>query len=71
MAKGTGGVCDLGYHVVWCPKCRRAVLVGLVRDRFDALIRQKCATHDWLVVAHQRRYVDAQDGRLWLGERAG
>ncbi|KDA44876.1 transposase, partial [Frankia sp. BMG5.23] len=48
---GAGGAYDLGYHVVWCPKYRRAVLVGPVRDRLDGLIREKCAEHDWLIVA--------------------
>lgn len=46
-----GGVYDIGYHVVWCPKYRRPVLAGQVRDRCDELIRQKAAEHDWEVVA--------------------
>lgn len=28
------------YHVVWCPKYRRKVLVGAVEDRLKCLIRQ-------------------------------
>jgi putative transposase len=51
VTKGAGGVYDLGYHVVFCPKYRRAVLVGQVRDRLETLIRQKCAEHDWPIVA--------------------
>lgn len=46
-----GGVYDIGYHVVWCPKYRRPVLDGLVRARCDQLIRQKAAEHDWEIVA--------------------
>ena len=46
-----GGVYDVGYHVVFCPKYRRAVLVGDIGTRCEALIREKCAEHDWPVVA--------------------
>ena len=48
---GAGGVYDLGYHVVWCPKYRRQVLTGDIKVRCEALIRAKCAEHDWLIVA--------------------
>jgi len=44
-------VYDLGYHVVWCPKYRRPVLVGPVAERCAALIRQQAAEHDWQVIA--------------------
>jgi putative transposase len=46
-----GGVYDLGYHVVWCPKYRRPVLTGPVKDRCEALIRAKAAEHGWRLVA--------------------
>lgn len=46
-----GGVYDLGYHVVWCPKYRRPVLTGPVKDRCEALIRAKAAEHEWRIVA--------------------
>lgn len=46
-----GGVYDLGYHVVWCPKYRRPVLAGAVKDRCEALIREKAADHGWRVIA--------------------
>lgn len=31
------------YHVVWCPKYRRKVLVGEVESRFKEIIIQTCA----------------------------
>jgi len=31
VSVGAGGAYDLGYHVVWCPKYRRAVLTGPVK----------------------------------------
>lgn len=32
----------MNYHIVWCPKRRRSVLVGAVRDRFEQIIREVC-----------------------------
>ena len=42
---------DLGYHVVWCPKYRRPVLAGPVKDRCETLIRAKAAEHGWRIIA--------------------
>lgn len=33
------------YHVVWCPKYRRKVLVGEVQDRLRVLIQQVATEH--------------------------
>jgi putative transposase len=40
-------VYDLGLHVVWCPKYRRAVLVGDVASRLRELIEAKAVEHGW------------------------
>ena len=40
-AKNAGAVFSLKYHVVWCPKYRRSVLVKPVDARLKALLRQK------------------------------
>ena len=37
-----GGVCELRYHFVWCPKYRRPVLVGAVRDRLLEVLSETC-----------------------------
>jgi putative transposase len=42
-AHNTGAVSSLKYHVVWCPKYRRPVLVGDVADRLRVLIAEKAA----------------------------
>lgn len=47
----SGGVYDLGLHVVWCPKYRRAVLDGPVAARLDELIREKAGERGWEIVA--------------------
>lgn len=33
------------YHLVWCPKYRRRVLVGVVETRLVEIIRQVCAEY--------------------------
>ncbi|GAB3000085.1 IS200/IS605 family transposase [Streptomyces pseudoechinosporeus] len=47
----SGGVYDLGLHVVWCPKYRRPVLGGRVAARLDELIRAKADERGWEIVA--------------------
>jgi len=42
--KNAGAVFSLKYHVVWCPKYRRSVLVKPVDARLKTLLRQKAAT---------------------------
>ncbi|MGD9891834.1 MAG: IS200/IS605 family transposase [Dehalococcoidia bacterium] len=42
--RSAGSVFSLKYHLVWCPKYRRSVLVGPVEDRLKALVREKAAT---------------------------
>jgi REP-associated tyrosine transposase len=41
--QNAGAVFNLKYHVVWCPKYRRSVLVKPVDRRLKALLRQKAA----------------------------
>lgn len=47
----SGGVYDLGLHVVWCPRYRRRVLGGRVATRLDELIREKADERGWEIVA--------------------
>lgn len=35
------GVYNLNYHIVWTPKRRKAVLVGLIEDRFKQTCEEK------------------------------
>jgi putative transposase len=53
VTAGPGGVYDLGYHVVWCPKYRRPVLVDEVAERLEDLLREKAAEHGWSFVSLQ------------------
>jgi putative transposase len=38
------------YHLLWCPKRRRKVLVGPVRDRLEQLIREVAGERDWTIL---------------------
>jgi putative transposase len=32
---------NLGYHIIWCPKYRRKVLVGNIEQRLRVLLKEK------------------------------
>jgi putative transposase len=34
-------------HLIWCPKRRKAILTGELKDRLVQLIEQKCAEKGW------------------------
>jgi putative transposase len=36
--------------MIWCPKRRRKVLVGPVRDRLEQLIREVAEEHGWQII---------------------
>ena len=38
------------YHMIWCPKRRRKVLVGPVRDRLEHIIPEVVAEHGWTIL---------------------
>src|SRR5260221_13154973 len=39
------------YHLIWCPRRRKPVLVGPVAARFRELIEGKCAEKGWEILA--------------------
>ena len=38
------------YHIIWCPKRRRKVLVGPVAARLTQIIKEVAEEHDWEVI---------------------
>ena len=48
-AKNAGAVFSLKYHLVWCPKYRRAVLVDAVERRLRELLAEK-SDELWMTV---------------------
>lgn len=50
-AKNAGAVFSLKYHVVWCPKYRRSVLVPPINARLKELLHATAAAHEMKVHA--------------------
>lgn len=48
-ARNAGAVFNLKYHLVWCPKYRRPVLVDPVDVRLKELFNQIAAEHEFLL----------------------
>ena len=38
------------YHIIWCPKRRRKVLVGPVAERLAQIIQEVAEEHDWNII---------------------
>jgi putative transposase len=38
------------YHIIWCPKRRRKVLVGPVRDRLEQIIQEVAVEHECQII---------------------
>jgi putative transposase len=41
------------YHVIWCPKYRRAVLVGPVATETATMLDALCKDHGWPVISKE------------------
>jgi len=41
----------IAYHIVFCPKRRKAVLTGSIATDCAMLIREKCEEHGWRIAA--------------------
>src|SRR5260221_3357575 len=39
------------YHLIWCPKRRKPILVGNVKERCQQLLEQKCEVKGWHVIS--------------------
>lgn len=38
------------YHIIWCPKRRRKVLVGPVRTRLEQIIQEVATENGWEII---------------------
>jgi len=38
------------YHLIWCPRRRRPVLVGKIAQDCERIIREKCNEHGWNIL---------------------
>ena len=42
-------VYNCSYHIIWCPKYRRPVLVDGIDDRLKELLIEKASEHGWII----------------------
>ena len=38
------------YHLIWCPKRRKPLLIGKIKERCQELLTQKCQEKGWDIV---------------------
>lgn len=41
---------NINYHLVWCPKYRKPVLVGKVKEIVEKTIKEKALEHGWSIL---------------------
>lgn len=41
---------NINYHFVWCPKYRKPVLVGEVKEMVERCFREKAEQHGWEIL---------------------
>lgn len=46
-------VYQTAYHVIWCPKYRKAILVGNISDSVAAMLEQICEENGWPVISKE------------------
>jgi len=47
--KSKTSVHNVAYHLIWCPKYRRKVLIGKIEQRLKQLLKQKAKENDWKI----------------------
>ena len=59
------------YHLIWCPKRRKPILVGKLKDRCQELVEAKCKEKGWdiLTLAIQPEYIHIFV-RVWPSDSA-
>src|SRR5579863_5677153 len=46
-------VYQTAYHVVWCPKYRKKILIDKIAERISAIIDGICMENDWPVITKE------------------
>ena len=39
------------YHLIWCPRRRKSILVGKIKERCQHLLEEKCKDQGWLILS--------------------
>lgn len=53
MGKKSSAVYSINYHIVWCPKYRKAILEGKVKEFLEDQIQTIAATKGWDILESQ------------------
>lgn len=59
------------YHLIWCPRRRKAILTGAIKERCQQLIEEKCQEKGWniLTLAIQPNHIHLFV-RVWPSDSA-
>src|SRR5712691_9249869 len=41
----------IAYHLIWCPKRRKPILVGKLKERCQELLQASCKEKGWIVLS--------------------
>lgn len=44
-------VYQTAYHVIWCPKFRKAILTGDIPSAFEVMLRNICTERGWDIIS--------------------
>lgn len=44
-----GSVYNVAYHIIWCPKYRRAILVDNIAERLKTLLYEQASKFGWII----------------------
>jgi putative transposase len=50
MGRRSSAVYEINYHIVWCPKYRKPVLVGEVKEFLEDQIKTIAETKSWEII---------------------
>lgn len=50
MEKYSSAVCEINYHLIWCPKYRKEILVGNIKDFLKVQLQTICDSKSWKVI---------------------
>lgn len=53
MGRTSSAVYNINYHIVWCPKYRKEILVGKLKEFLEEQIQTIAATKGWEVLELQ------------------
>ncbi len=45
--KSNTSVHNVSYHLIWCPKYRRSILIDDIEKRLEELLKEKAKEHNW------------------------